>query len=491
MRPRTGPPAPAPATWRRRPGRTPGGRCPDRSGARAADAPGTSDPNGLFCSFPSDLPSIVHLTLPASRTLGSPALARGLTLGGTLPDAARMRATDFLNYYPVKYDDAAAPDQISFVAGVAPGVLSNEIVLQVAVQPPKQFTRPKVALAVVVDTSLSMAGSSIKRARAAAKALADSLQTGDVFTVITAKRAAPAKPITIASGADQDEARALAEGLVLDGGGDLAGALEDAYDAVGKALTDAALAGGLGRVVIISDGAAQPTSIDLGLVAGNREERQISLIGVGVGEAATYRSDFIDIATSIGGGGSLYLDREDAAEPLLHQRFDELMATVATDIEVTVTLPQVLRFQSQSLPQAVQADSPTGLVTATLGPGRALVLRNTLQTCLGAIDALGDSVIGVTVRWKPAGATEPQTSADVGGTVADLLKRSPSQIAKAGAIAAYGEALANVRPTLFQQAIDMAGAAMKGDPTLQDDAALLEIQSLAQANLDIIAKTTP
>ena len=441
---------------------------------------GTSTPD-LACSFGA---STTYLTIPASRTFGSPALARALTRAGKLPDPARIREADFLNYYPVAYDDdGKAGGAISCHAGLAPGLLSNQFVLQIAVQPPANFKRPKVALAVVVDTSLSMAGSSFKRAQAAAKALAEGLQVGDQFTLISSKRAST-KPVVVGSPADQDAARAAAAGLTLDGGEDLAGALADAYDVVSEAL-DGASGATVGRVVMITDGAAQATSIDLGMVAGYRQERSIPLIGVGVGEVGSYTTDFIDAATSVGGGASLFLDTESEADTLLHRRFDDLMTTVATDVQVIVDLPQAIRFQGLS--PELQSDVPTGLVAATLSPGRALVFRNNVEVCDPTF--IGQQWIGVTVRWRPFGSDEILENTTVGGLTDDLFKASRAQIAKAGVIAAYAEGVANLRPAVLEQAIGLASAAMKQNPSLVDDPALLEIQELAQANLDIISQS--
>jgi Ca-activated chloride channel family protein len=429
--------------------------------------------DGPTCSWGE--PTSIHLTVPSWRTLASAPLARALTHAKKLPDPSRLYTGDFLNYYRVQYDAPAKETDFGFHMGAAPGALPNELVLQIAMQAPATFPRPQVALAVVVDTSLSMAGEPWKRAKAAAAALAGALRPGDSFTLVTSKRAR--------STGDAGDAPDIAAALELDGGEDLAGALQDGYEA---ATSGVQANGGVGRVVLISDGAAQPTSIDLGAVAGNLE-KGVPLIGVGVGEAPSYDGRLLDAATSNGGGASLYVDSADEAKAVLGGRFDELMFTVASEIEVDVTLPPSLRFET--LQPAVKADSPAGLVTAQLAAGRTLVIRNVLQTCEASIGVLSSETIGVVVSYRPAG-DEP-TKVELPGAIAQLLITDQPQIRKAGAISAYAEALAGVRPALLEVAAAMSADARKNEPSLADDADLQEIEGLIQADLEIAKAAAP
>ncbi|APR78165.1 Hypothetical protein A7982_03512 [Minicystis rosea] len=432
----------------------------------------------MSCGFGA---STTHLTIPLSRTFGAAARARGLLRAGKLPAPGSLEAGDFLNYYQVPYEAPKEAGAIGVQAGLGPGVLTSELVLQIAVQPPADFIRPRVALAVVVDTTYSMAGSSFKRAQAAVKALVEGLEVGDQFTLISSKRGA-GKPIAIQSADDLGAARALAAALSLDGGEDLAGALADGYEAVDAAAGDGANET-VGRVVLISDGAAQETSIDLNLVAGYREQRSIPLVGVGVGEVGSYSPKLIDLATSVGGGANVFLDDdEEVADELLHQRFAELMTAVATDVEVIVTLPDALRFRGLS--PEVKSDSPTGLVTATLTPGHTLVFRNTLQTC--SMDLVSSRNIDITVRWRRSGSDTFEERTDVGGTGEALFKSSQAEIAKAGVIAAYADGVTNLRAAVLRDVVELAGQAMDLNPSLVKDPALLEIQELAQLNADLI-----
>jgi hypothetical protein len=423
----------------------------------------------------------VKLTIPASRLLSSPAMARALTSTyGKIPDPNVVHPAEFLNYYPIEYD-APAPGQLGLSVGLGQILDTNNLVLQIGVQAPPLDTRPRLSLAIVVDSSLSMAGTSMTRAREAAKALVQGLALGDAFMITTSLRATKPQATSIAGQADLDKAAALAGQVDVDGGEDLGGALDDAYLAVG----DAVNAGGVARVVLITDGAAQPTAIDLGIVAGNREA-QIPLIGVGVGDADHYDPKFLDVATSVGGGAEVFLDDKPMeADSILHKRFDELMFSAADDVEVTVSLPSVLRLQS--VQHVDQGGSGSGLALIGVGPGHALVFRQNLETCATALSQLDAFKISVSARFlRPGEATYTDLS-PVGGAVVDLLNANVAQVAKGSAIAAYADALAGLRPALFTYASTLTDAALKYDST---DPELTEIRDLITKNQTIL-KSAP
>jgi len=420
----------------------------------------------------------VRLTLPGARFLASAAVARSVTSTfGRLPDPNVVHATDFLNYYPIKYDEPAA-GTLGLSVGVASILGSPNLVLQIGVQAPAHVTRPPLALAVVVDTSLSMAGSSMARARDAAAALAQGLTLGDAFMITTALRADKPQATKLATQGDLDKALSKVKQVDVDGGEDLGGALDDAYTAVNAAL----YAGAVGRVVLVTDGAAQPTAIDLGVVAGNLQQAQIPLIGVGVGDAIQYDPKFLDVATAVGGGANVFIDdKQGEADSVLHQRFDEIMFSAADDVEVTVSLPSVLRMQS--VQQNGQTGSASGLVPVGLGPGRSLIFRQNLETCATLPSQLDDFKINVSVRFKRPGETGYTSIPDVGGTVFELSSTTKPQVAKGDAIAAYADAVAGVRPALFYYASSLTDAALLLNQT---DPELTEIQGLLAKDLMIL-----
>lgn len=419
----------------------------------------------------------VHLGLPSTRALASPALARGFIDAGRGPDPAIVRPRDFLNYYQVRYPQTSP--ELTVVAEVTAGDDPHEAILQVGLQAPASGKHRALALVVVVDTSLSMAGESMKRARKAVEALAQALEPGDSFTLVTSALAGASLPILINDASDVAEAAAMAQSLEADGGDLLGAALSEAYlvaEESKPAKTKQA------RVVLITDGAARSDEVDLGVVAGNQKLRHIPLIGVGVGSATAYESELVDVATRIGGGASVFLDSAAEAQPVLRDRFDQLMDVWADEVELVIRLPEGMR--AKNVQTEVPTDSPTGALKTTLPLGRTIVFRQVLESCK-SMTVLANRTIDVHARWIPPGGDAFQSSPEVGGTLTKLGYGAPAsaQVQKAALIAAYADALAGLR-TAQLESIAKQIAGLASDPTappgLATDPDLTQIALLSQ-----------
>lgn len=432
------------------------------------------------CTFPPT--GAVHLTLPGARPLASAALARGFIDAGQAPIPSSVRPSDFLNYYPVTYPEKAGSD-ITVAANIALGDAPSELLLQIAVQAPSTAgPHRKVALVAVVDTSLSMAGPSMARARGAVAALAQALAPGDSLTVVTPT--AKGDTIVIGEEGDVSHAVAAAKSLQADGGEHLGAAVADAYiTALLKRPS-----GGIGRVVLITDGAARAGEVDLGIVAGNYQLEGISLIGVGVGDATAYDTSLVDAASRAGGGASVYLDSVEEADRMLLDRFDQLMDVWASDVQVVLALPSHLRLKG--VPATSPSDSPTGLSRAPLPLGRTMIFRQVLESCAD-VSGLVPTDIGVTVRWMRRDATQ-FTDVEAGGSLSLLGLGGAEfpQITKASILLEYAEALANVRTAQIQaihdRIVDLQAnlqAPLAEDPDLDEIRALTK-KFIAAANGD-------
>jgi hypothetical protein len=437
---------------------------------------------GLTCAatFQPTLTPVL-LPYPGARAIGTPALARGLLAAKETPALGAFSANEFLNYYRVQYPKAASnvtsPDGLAVSAGIAQWLTPTEYVIQIGVQAPARLRSSRVALTVVVDTSASMAGASLDRAHAALVALAGGLRAGDSFTLLTSKLGASAPtPIKVTGPADPAVLMA-ASGLHVDAASvDLGTSVAAAYDAAFSALED----GMLQRVVLITDGVAPPDSINLGLVAGNLKFRAITLTGVGVGAATTYRSKLLAQATAVGSGANVYLDSNEEADRILHLRFDELMDTVVSDVDVSITLPSFL--QAESPPVAVPLGggaSDAGFVTSQLGPGRSLVFRQVVVACnTGIVAASTSEDVTIKARWKSPGQTAYTSAPDLKAPTAQLFAADQPQIAKASAIVAYADALRDpLRHARLHVAHDFAS-----DPQLVGDADVAEILGLIESD---------
>ena len=102
----------------------------------------------------------------------------------------------------------------------------SELVVRVRIgaEQVQNAKQPPVNLALVVDTSGSMAGEAIKHARAASVALLHRLAAGDMLSVVTFGSTAQALvPSTVISEDNRDEIRVKIEEMAAQGTTDMAG----------------------------------------------------------------------------------------------------------------------------------------------------------------------------------------------------------------------------------------------------------------------------
>jgi Ca-activated chloride channel family protein len=419
-----------------------------------------------------------HLTvaIPRTRDYASPLQARGMLQQGIAPDAATVAPATFLNYYRNHYPDPA-PGKIGIHPSIDSGALPNEWILQVGVQtPPAPVPRPKHAVVtVVVDTSISMAiggdSGGMSRAKAAVQAIADALYQGDTLNVITTAPGAMPVALPISGPADQGVKDEL-DRLEVDGGEDMAGALAQAFQTASATLDEE----GLNRVVLITDGVLQAGAVDTGLIQDRYEKQGIRFVSIGVGPAASYRDTTLSAAADAGHGINVYLDSPQAADELLHLRFDEVMDVVAADVILDVTVPWFFTVVPQE--GEVAASDQSSLVSSEIGPGRSLVFRQILRACAADIP-LGVSALplAISITWTPAGgATSGQDA--VTTNLDELFKQDPFELRKTSAILGYAEALRSLDEKRLSDAHDAIAVLLAPmttpDPELDAIRALIE-----------------
>src|SRR6185436_11238681 len=113
----------------------------------------------------------------------SPVLARELLQAGMVPSS--IRTYEFLNYYHIDYPAPPAGMLQIFPQGDN-GAAAGELNLQIAVRSFDAIKpRRPMTLTFVLDTSGSMGGPAIERERAAVKAIAASLASGDIVCMVT------------------------------------------------------------------------------------------------------------------------------------------------------------------------------------------------------------------------------------------------------------------------------------------------------------------
>jgi Ca-activated chloride channel family protein len=450
--------------------------------AQAPDG-GSSDAGVDLCaSLPPQIgPHEVYFADPKVRAMGSPAQARGLMLNQHVsPAPATVRVGEFLNYYRIAFDKPD-PGKLSLTAALVKSATDpnaiGDLTLVIGVQAPDADPHRPTALTVVVDTSNSMWGDSMDRARAAVTSLAKRLGNGDALNIVTSNPDHQPLQVDLDGPAGMNAAVVGAIGaLDADGGEDLAGAVDTAYQLAEASLRPS----GLNRVVLITDGGASPTSINLQGLADSLAKSDIALVGVGVGAEKVYADTFLSVATTAGRGSDVYLDSPGEADRILFDRFDEVLDVAARDVQLKVTLPAYLRMVSV---RGDDSQSPLSeLAGPDFGPGRSMIFRQVLAVC--GQPSTTDT-IAFDLTWTPRDAPTDGTgvvSASINPTLDELFTAAKSApVAKEEAIAAYAFALQALDPSQLKAAYALVIGAI-ALPELASDADLAEIRDVIEKN---------
>lgn len=439
------------------------------------DVPGDAGPDAAFLcdGLDQSKPVVLYLSSDDSNSMSSPALARELLKLGQAPFKSSIRTYEFLNYYRIDYP-APAPGALQIFPQAGPGAKPSDIDLQIGVRAfdPIKPRRP-ITMTFVLDTSGSMGGPAIERERAAVKAIAASLASGDIVNMVTWNTAQSAILTAHAvSGPNDPAIIGAANALSADGGTDLSGGLVAGYALAKQTYgTDR-----LNRVVLISDGGANVGVIDGDLIGENSKDADkegIYLVGVGAGPAGGYSDELMDIVTDKGRGAYVYLDTPGEATHMFVDRFDETMEIAARGVQVELTLPwyfKIQKFYGEEYSPNAQEIEPQHLA-----PGDAMVLSQILEACDASVINMDDPIT-VHATWKePLTYVDMETSVTI--TVGALLAGSKGQLTKGKAIVAYAEALKTAIAADLHAAHDQVVAANPGanDAELNEIASLLEL----------------
>jgi Ca-activated chloride channel homolog len=197
----------------------------------------------------------------------------------------------------------------------------------------------------------------------------------------------------------------------------------------------------MNRLVLITDGRANPKSIDpnfIGEHAKQGDDDGIYLVGVGTGPAEGYNDALLNTLTDYGRGAYVYIDSEAEAVKMFSGRFSEVMDIAARNVAVTLTLPNFFMLQQyygESISTPDAAPEPQHLA-----PGDAMVFNMALSSLCDVAFASADAVVSVHVDWKTP-ITKEDRFEDLTVPLQDLTLPEAKLIVKANAVIAYAEAL--------------------------------------------------
>jgi Ca-activated chloride channel homolog len=423
-------------------------------------------------------PVVLYLSPDDSNSMSSPVQARDAIRDGWGLGGVPIRTWEFMNYYGFDYPVAAPGALALFVSALHDeGMADGEYKLQIAVSSPEVSNddRAPMNVTLVLDESGSMSGAPMSMLKESGLALAASLRSGDIVSMVTwdTSNAVVLSGHEVTGPSDPTLVSAI-QALAPGGGTDLHGGLVAGYELAAQSYDP----GRINRIVLVSDGGANVGVTDAELIAqhaGSNDQDGIYMVGVGVGTYQSYNDHLMDTVTDLGKGASVFISSESDAWKTFNQDFVNTMAVAARDVRVRLDLPpgfEIVRFSGEEY----SAD-PSEVEPQHLAPNDAMVFHQTIATCAPEL-ATEDAPVAVSARYK-----DPLTfdEHEIAGTftLGELLAEDPTLLLKGAAVFAYAEGLKALRDQGGPQALDEALAAVaRAQDALPEDPDLEEISDL-------------
>jgi Ca-activated chloride channel family protein len=362
---------------------------------------------------------------------------------------------------------------------VVPAGTESTVVARVRIQPDRHddVPQPPVSVALVLDTSGSMAGEAIEEAKQAALSFVDALDARDrVSLVAFASATQTLVPLTPLDDGGRKTMREAIRGLEAVGTTELAGGLGAGLTEVRKGLAE----GGAARVVLLSDGRpndAQTIFPQLQVAA----QQGITVTALGLG--LEYDEELLGKIATTTGGGFHFAESPDALAEIFRDEVLALQRVVGRNAMLSVvpgpgvTIERVLgpaasfggRTFNANLGDLVEGRTRDVFVLLRMTGHRAGAPIELLDAHLSFHDALAQQ--GRTVRTYVA-STASASSHDV-----DASHDRDVELHTARALAADDalRALALARGGQLRQAKKLMGVAIK---RAKQDAARFEDEVL-------------
>lgn len=398
------------------------------------------------CDDARSEPRTLYLSADDSNSQAAPVWVRHLIEAGSAVYQP-VRPWEFLNHYGFDYTPAEAG-----ALAIHPEIRAREVEgagaprysLLVGVVAPEitPAARRRLNLTFAVDASGSMDGGGIERTRDSLNAIAGSLRSGDVVSIVQWDTSQTvlldSHPVS-----GPDDATLLREISQLSAGGgtDLNAGLEAAYRLANHNFD----AGGLNRVVLTSDGGANVGTVEADLIgeqAEDGDQEGVYLAGIGLASSPSgYAEELMNVVTDLGQGAYFYIDSAAEAERAFSgEAFVSAFDVAARDVQLSVTLPAgfvMERFDGEEV-----SEDPREVRPQHLAPNDAMLYRLVLVDCAAAARD-PSAAFTFEVRWE-----DPKTRA--AGvvrrtvTLADMLAGPDRQLIKAEAILAWVDLLNGV-----------------------------------------------
>lgn len=455
---------------------------PDEGEGESTGVASTGEP-----ACDEETPVELFLSPDDSNSMSSPVQVRDAVLNDWASvSSVPVRTWEFLNYYRFDYPPAAPGELV-----VTPSLYRDEsmdegqYVLQIGVSSESVAAadRAPMNVTLVLDTSGSMSGHPIEMLKASCRAIASSLRSGDIVSMVTWDTS---NNVVLSghavSGSDDATLLQRIASIEAAGGTDLHGGLTAGYELASQSFS----ADRINRIVLISDGGANTGVTDIDIIAehaGGNGEDGIYMVGVGVGTAETYEDTLMDDVTDAGKGASVFVNNAAEAERIFGTDFVNAMAVSARDVQVRLDLPpgfEILRFSGEEF-----SANPEEVEPQHISPNDAMVFHQKIGTC--APDLVDDTTtLTVTVRYKDAITFEEREVA-VEVAFAELLATVDPRLLEGAAVFEYAEALKQYKKADYVVADQQAAlvpaleALARAEEVLPQDPDLAEIRAVLDA----------